>query len=241
MKRNILLGTMSLLAGSLIAADPSPKDDVTSAAKKLADQSSYSWKTTVTVPEGGGGRFRPGPSEGKTEKDGFTWFSMTMRDNTTEFVMKGDKAAVKTPDNGWQSKAEATAGSDEPGPAMFLARMLENFKTPAAQAEDHTAKVKEFKKDGDMFSGDLTEDGAKELLTFGRRRGGGEGPSVSDAKGSAKFWVKDGVLSKYEINVQGKVTFGGNERDVNRTTTVEIKDVGTTKVSVPEEAAKKLS
>jgi hypothetical protein len=241
MKTNILFGTTALLAGSLLAADPSPKDDVTNAAKKLADQSSYSWKTTVTVPEGGGGRFRPGPSEGKIEKDGFTWFSMTMRDNTTEFVMKGDKAAVKTPDGGWQSKAEATEGSEAPGPAMFLARRLESFKTPAAEAEDLAGKAKELKKDGDVISGDLTEDAAKALLTFGPRRGGGEGPTISGAKGSVKFWVKDGVLSKYELNVQGKITFNENERDLNRTTTVEIKDVGTTKVEVPEEAKKKLS
>ena len=41
--------------------------------------------------------------------------------------------------------------------------------------------------------------------------------------------------------MQGKVSFNGNDRDVDRTTTVEIKDVGTTKVEVPEGAKKKLS
>jgi hypothetical protein len=35
--------------------------------------------------------------------------------------------------------------------------------------------------------------------------------------------------------------FNNNEVKINRTTTVEIKDVGTTKVQVPEEAKKKLS
>jgi hypothetical protein len=56
-----------------------------------------------------------------------------------------------------------------------------------------------------------------------------------------KFWIKDGVLSKYEFKVTGKVSFNGNDRDVDRTTTVEIKDVGTTKVEVSDEAKKKLS
>src|SRR5439155_13884138 len=97
------------------------------------------------------------------------------------------------------------------------------------------------KKDGDAYSGDLTEDGAKSLLTFGGRGGGGNAPEISGAKGAVKFWVKDGVLSKYEFKVQGKVSFNGNDRDIDRTTTVEIKDVGTTKVNVPEEAKKKLS
>ena len=56
-----------------------------------------------------------------------------------------------------------------------------------------------------------------------------------------KFWVKDGVLSKYEYTVKGTVSFNGNDREVDRTTTIEIKDVGSTKVTVPEEAKKKMS
>jgi hypothetical protein len=56
-----------------------------------------------------------------------------------------------------------------------------------------------------------------------------------------KFWVKDGVLSKYEIKVKGTVSFNGNDRDIDRTTTVEIKDIGATKIQVPEGAQKKLS
>ena len=72
-------------------------------------------------------------------------------------------------------------------------------------------------------------------------RGGGNGPEISGAKGSVKFWVKDGMLSKYEIKVQGKVSFNGNDRDVDRTTTVEIKDSGSTKIQLPEDAKKKLS
>ncbi len=42
-------------------------------------------------------------------------------------------------------------------------------------------------------------------------------------------------------NLHAFLRFNGNDREVNRTTTIEIKDVGSTKVSVPEEAAKKLS
>jgi len=52
--------------------------------------------------------------------------------------------------------------------------------------------------------------------------------------------LKDGQLSKYEIKASGKMDFNGNEQDVERTTTIEIKDVGTTEVKVPEEASKAL-
>jgi hypothetical protein len=243
MKRNLLFGAVAVLAGSLVAAYAGPKDEVTSAAQKLAEKGNYSWKSTVDAGGGGGGggaRFG-GPTEGKTEKGGLTYLSMTRGDNTIEAVKKGEKGAIKTQD-GWQSLAEATSGGgDQPSPGRFLARMLQTFKAPAAQAEDLVAKVKDLKKDGDVYAGDLTEDGAKGLMMFGGRGGGANAPEISGAKGSAKFWIKGGVLSKFEFNVQGKVTFNNNEREVNRTTTVEIKDVGSTKVTVPDEAAKKLS
>ena len=41
-------------------------------------------------------------------------------------------------------------------------------------------------------------------------------------------------------HVEGSVSFNGQDRDVNRTTTVEIKDVGATKIEVPAEAKAKM-
>ena len=232
MKKSILFGTLALLAGPLIAADSSPKDDVIGAAQKLAATASYSWNQTVVVPESA--QFKPGPTDGKTEKGGATYVKMSFGDNTTEIVMQGDKAAVTDPDGDWQSITNLE--NDSEGPGRFLVGMVRNFRAPAAQATNLVASVKELKKDGDVYAGDLTEDGAKELLTF--RRGGGA--TVSNPKGSVKFWVKDGQLSKYEYAVQGKVDFNGNEVDVDRDTTVVIKDVGATKVVVPDGAKKVL-
>jgi hypothetical protein len=71
------------------------------------------------------------------------------------------------------------------------------------------------------------------------RRPNADAPGPKDAKGSVKFWVKDGELTKYEYNVKGKVTFGEDERTIDRTTTVEIKDAGKTKLTLPDEAKKK--
>ena len=235
MKKSILFGSLALLAGSLVAANAAPKDDVTAAAQKLAAKDNYAWKQTTE--NAGGGGIGGGSSEGKTEKDGYLWLSMTMRNNTVEAVKKGDKGAIKTED-GWQSLSEASSG--DPGPATFIARRLQNLKAPAAQAEDLAGKVKELKQDGDVYSGELTEEGAKSQLMFGGR-GGGNAPEISGAKGSVKFWIKDGILSKYQIKVQGTVTFNGNDRDVDRTTTIDIKDIGSTKIQVPDEAKKKLS
>ncbi len=234
MKKNLLVGTLMLLGTSLLAQ--SPQQVVVDAAKKLADADSYSWKQSIE--NAGGGGFGAGASEGKAQKGGYTWLSMTMRDNTIEAVKKGDKGAIKTQD-GWRSLAEASGG--DRGPGTFMARRLQNFKAPAEQAQDLAGKVKELKQDGDVYAGDLTEDAAKSLLMFGgRRRGGGDGPEISGAKASVKFWVKDGMLAKYETKVKGSVSFNGNDRDIDRTTTVEIKDVGSSKIAVPEEAQKKM-
>jgi hypothetical protein len=75
------------------------------------------------------------------------------------------------------------------------------------------------------------------MLLFGRRqREGQEPPKFTGAKGSVKFWIKEGSVAKYEVNVQGKVTAGGREFDINRTMTTEVKDVGSTKMEIPAEA-----
>jgi hypothetical protein len=226
MKRIILCNVLCFLASSLLAADSGPKDEVIAAAKKLGDKANYSWKTTVVVPESA--QFKPGPTDGKTEKDGFTHVTMSFGDNQTQAAMKGDKAVVTNQDGDWQLASELEGGE---GRGRFLGRMVRNFKTPAVQAADLAGVTKDLKKDGDVYSGDLTEEGAKAQFRFG---------NASGAKGSVKFWVKDGVLSKFEFKVTGKVDFNGNEVDVDRATTTEVKDVGTTKVNVPEAAKKKM-
>lgn len=222
----LALGTWGLVAGDA-------KSEVAAAAKKLADQGNYSWKTTVKMPEGA--RFRAGPTEGKTDK-GLSYVISTFGENKMEMVVKGDKGAVLQ-EGDWKSTAELE-GSE--GMGRWAGAMARNFQAPAAQAAEIAGWTKDLKKEGDAYTGALTEDGVKNLVSF-RRRSGGEPPAVSGATGNAKFWVKDGVLSKYEFFVKGTVTRNNNEMQTERTTTVEIQNVGTTKVDAPEAATKKLS
>src|SRR5260370_32986198 len=188
MKKMVGVAASGVMVGSLVAA---VADDVKAAAKKLADESNYSWKTTIVVPEGSSyGRRRPGPTEGKTEKDGYTWLSMKRGDTNVEAVLKSGKGAAKM-EGEWRTLADMA--QDDPGPTMFLARMLQNFRAPAAEAEDIAGRTKELKKDGDVLASVLTEDGAKTLLSFRAARSAGQGPPpAANAKGSVKFWLKDG-------------------------------------------------
>jgi hypothetical protein len=240
-----------LVAGLLLAAAASPApafddlDDVKAAAKKLADAPNYSWTTTVKNnaenPGQGGGRFAPGPIQGKTEKDGVTWYSMKQGENTFETAMKGDKFAMKMKDT-WMGSGDVPGGAQpgRPDPSMFAARMMKTLKPIAQNVNEAIDKLKEIKSEGDgVYSGEFTPEGAKDQLAPNRGPGA-PAPAVSDAKGSVKIWIKDGIIVKLESTLQGKVTMGQREIEMNRTATTEIKDVGSTKIELPDEAKRKL-
>ena len=227
----ILFSTVALMAGSLLAAHADPKDDVTSAAQKLASGSNYTWQATVTVPAGA--RFKPGPTNGKLDGN-ITDVKMTMRDTQTEIIMDGANTVLTDPEDGSWTKLSDM--DDSQGPGRFMKMMVQNFKAPAAQAIDLVGDTQSLQQSGNSYTGPLTEDGAKNLLSFRR----GANASVSNPSGTATFWVDNGQLTKYEYSVKGTVTFGGTERPVNRDTTVVISDVGTTKIDVPADAKKLL-
>jgi hypothetical protein len=65
------------------------------------EKSNYSWKTTVVVPESA--QFKPGPTDGKTEKDGFTHIKTSFRDNTIEVSPKAKRrlTSIKMGNGNW--------------------------------------------------------------------------------------------------------------------------------------------
>lgn len=235
MSRTVALVAFCLLASTALVARGAGKDDLQTAVKKLADAPSYAWTSETK------GGFGGGTAEGKAEKDGFTVVKMHVFENDIEVVKKGEKGAVKM-EEGWKSFAEAAEGGQEgqPNRGRFIALMMRNYKAPAAVAQQLVSAIKEVKQSDDALEAELTEAGAKELLSF-RARQGGDAPAISGAKGTARFWLKDGVISKLEYHLTGSINFNGQDRDIDRTTTIEIKDVGTAKAEVPEEAKKKVS
>jgi hypothetical protein len=246
MKRNMFCAAMVLVAGSLLAAD---KDDVSAAIAKLSAADNYSWKTTTTnipspnAPAGGGGRGRGRGGfgnlgmDGKAQKDGLIYVTMQgfRGGNPTEAYIKASKGAIKAGDADWTSLEDAAA---DQGPASFMANRMKTQKSAADDAKDWLSKTSSVSKTDDYYTGVLTADAVKSTVFAPP---GGDPPEITDPKGTIKFWVKDGVLVKYERNVQYKRTFNDNPIDINTTTIVEIKDVGATKIEVPDEAKKKLS
>ncbi len=253
MKKTLIIGFIGIMAGWLPAADSSLKDKLANATKQLGDKTNYSWTTTTKEADGNPGRL--GPIDGKTEKDSVTFLSLTPGGIPVEVYMKGDKGAAKALE-GWQTFDDIAQTG---GTAEAIVRFLRSYKAPAAQSADLAGNVKELKEADGALNGALKDDAIKEilqqdfkislkddaikeiLLLGARRREGQEPPKTEDAKGSVKFWIKEGALTKYEINVQGKVTAADRTFDINRTMTTEIKDVGSTKLDVPPEAKAKIS
>jgi hypothetical protein len=237
---HLIVGCATVLALNSFA-HASPADDVQAASKKLSE-AGYTWEA-ATENNTGGNNFSI-TQHGKIDKDAVALITYTFGDNETQVVVgKDGKGAVKTED-GWKSAAELNANADQQqGPGRFLARMVSAFKAPAAQTGELASKTKELKKTDYGFSADLTEEGAKELLTFGRRGGGAAGqapPAPKDAKGEIAYTIKDGVLTRVKYTVKGTISFNGEDREIDRTTTIEFSNVGTTKVEVPAEAKAKL-
>jgi hypothetical protein len=233
MKKSILLSVTLLAAGPVLAADPPTTNQLQDAIAKLQSAPNFSWTLALKIP---GAPFEPGLLKGRAEKDGYAVISQEIGDWQLDAVFKGDAIALKN-EGEWKLP--------DPGDmrAVMTAASVTRRGTPAIEAESLFKYARELKAgEGAVLTSDLTDEGAKEVLSFGPRGGDDGPPPPKNAKGSVKFWLKDGALSKYESHVQGTMAFGpdGEDRDFEVTRTIEIQDVGTTKADVPAEAKKVL-
>jgi hypothetical protein len=241
--RMAVLATFVAMA-SLAQADPrrDDKDAVKAAVHQLSQQANYSWTVFVSRDEETDERFAFGPCEGRAEKGGCTW--IRTKDTTPiEAVFKGGKMAVRLED-GWASEKELGGqGRRRAQAGAAVIRSLKGYPHPPAQAEELFKHAMELKSVvAGYFTSPLGAEEAKDLLHRSLRTSG-RAPKISDAAGTVAFWVKDGILVKYETHLQGTVTFdpsGSPTWSANSTRTVELYSIGTTKVDLPDDALKKL-
>jgi hypothetical protein len=226
------------------------KEDVAAAVKKLAESDSYSW----TTASGGAQGVVAGGAEGKTRRDGLTMLNLGLRDVNTQILFKDGKGAYRSPDSEWKSIAADGGGAGGAGAggattqgansdARMIANMIKTYRPPAAQAQNIFEQAQDLKKSDDgSFTGSLPPDQAKALILRRIVRGaGGADMTVKDPTGGVKFWTSDdGVLRRFEFHVEGTLSVNGEDRPINRTTTVEMKDVGKTTIDVPEDAKAKM-
>lgn len=232
------------------ADDAELKASISDAAKRLASQSSFRWKTTARTE--GGGPFGGGntATSGQIEKDGYIWVSSTSPNSSVEFARKADEAAVVL-DGNWMTMEQAAErspvggrGGGPGGGGGFSRGAITDFKMPVTQVEELLGKASSFKQDGETVTAELSVEAVTELLNAGGPGGGrggrggrGDGaPALRDAKGTVSFAIKDGVLVQYAVTVTGTREVFGNTEKQSRTTTTVIADIGSTKVALPADA-----
>jgi hypothetical protein len=250
MKQIFILGLVGILVGvlpacrrqpqaeTLPAAGGDPKDTLVTAAMQLGEKANYSWSASTREAGGGLGAMGAlGPIEGKVAKDGLTHLSFSIGDILIEVYRNGPKGAAQVM-GGWRTLDDIARMGDTPAEVV---RYVRGYQAPAAESARLAGNVTDLMESDGALSGGLKEDAVKELLLIGARNRQGKAPEAADAKGSVRFWIKNGLLTRYEISVQGKVTEGDRESAIQRTTTVEIKNAGSTKLEAPPEAKQKMT
>jgi hypothetical protein len=237
MKPIALLPILSVCAIALLHAGEA-EDALKAAVTKLSEAPNYTWVSSTDIS---GAPMRLSPTTGKTEKGGFTVLGTEAFDQQIEVVKHGTNGVVKA-DEGWVTAAELPqpnfGGGGMPNMSAMLGRRLLAAKPPGEEADSLLKKLKPLKKEADGVSGEFTDDGIKDFLRDSRR--GRNFTEPKSAKGSVRFWIRDGAITKGEINFESEVETPQGAMNMAVRTTTEIKDIGSTKVAVPAEAKKKL-
>lgn len=252
----------ALILAALVpfVSQAAPADDVKAAAKKLADAPNYAWTRKTEVANS---QFPAMPTEGATEKGGYTVTKVTFNENSFLTVRKGEQSVSQDREGNWltseerraqfasrgsgggSSKSGATGGSSgggRSGRGGFTGGMMGGGQmNPAEELAALAGQAKNFKTADGAVVADLDEAAIAQRLSFGGTRGGGDSrPAPKNASGSLKVWLKGGVVSKYQVHIKGTVAGRDGEAERELTTTTEVKDIGSAKVEVPETAKKKL-
>ena len=206
------------------------KPAVTAAVAKVGDAGSYSWKRVTDDTAAGGGTF---VETGKTDASGYAVLELNSGDLFVRVVLRGGNGVIDAGE-GWKSMDDL-AGQRRAARAM--ARVVRGFRSPLLVARELLSRVKTVGRDADAAAVELDGKDATDVLgpVFGL-----PGGAMTDAKVTAKFWERNGVLTRYELQAEGTMSRGGTDTDVRRTIGVDFSDVGSTKLEVPDEAKKKL-
>lgn len=239
-KSALLLTALVWTAGASAAE---PADVLKGAIEKLAKGSNYTWTTTFKFPDS---PFHPGPLTGQIDGSGYLLVDQNVGNADFEAVVKDGLGILKLP-VGWLSAQEILDGNPPGaiGPAMLMSQVLFTVRKPDIEAAELLKMGAVFTRDDKgVITEQLSENAAVTLIRNGiTGRPNPKAPPLKQASGNVKFWLNEGSIEKYEINLQAQMmpSAHNNAVDFKPTTTVEITKVGTTKVQVPKAALEKLA
>ena len=165
------------------------------------------------------------------------WGGMRMRGRRGMMGGMGGMGPGSWPSNSAETGESSGANGRQPPPFSNLQKTLSR---PHEELGIIVAGASDLKVEGDVVSGTLSDTAAKLLLVHP----GQKEITPLKASGTFRLWLKDGALVKYEVKLEGTLAVMSNgdrhEIDVHQTALTEIKNVGTTKFDVPDDAKKKL-
>lgn len=217
-----LLAALMICSSALAQTSPTLAGPI----KKLCEASSYSWTNTTEFP---GAPFKVSPIAGMTDTNGFV--ILKSEDGRNIAVAKGEARVLKT-SSGWKTATSDSA--KDPADQDLL-----NAKTPPDELAALTAKASDVKASGEnSFTGTFDAATAKAYLqsSMKGRAPGGMSPEIENASGKFQLWLKDGLPQKYSLTINARISLPFGTKEVTRTSTTEIIDVGTTTIDVPMEA-----
>jgi len=210
---------------------------VVEAADRLQDGTSYSWSTKTELI---GAPVDSTTVYGKSGTNGFALLEIR-REKVSYLVFKlGNQGMVKTA-SGWKAEAELAGLS---GTALNTALILLKSESPTEEFSHLLKEVSGLKSEPDgSYSGQLPVGTVLRLFNSVPPPAGGSAkmPEVRNPNGTLRIWLQNGFLHKYVLELNGNISLSFFSHEVQRVSTVEIKDVGTTQFEIPSEAKAKLS
>lgn len=214
---------LALFLGQVAAEAADEAAPITAAVKKLQHAKNYAWRTVYDMP-GAPKKLQLPPVSGKTDARLGTILTGSADGQPMITARKGAATAIKL-DGIWKKTAKALKAPNTNAPADELAALLPSL-TNLSKAKDSS------------FKGTLKPEAALAIMRkISQHRK--KKPKTSKANGSFKLWLSDGLPTKYELTISAKMSGGFVKFDSKLIQTVEIKDVDSTIVEMPE-AVKKL-
>jgi hypothetical protein len=222
-----------MIATLVIAALALQNEELAQAAKKATEMESYSFKVDVKAGKGKKGA----PSyEGKYQKDQ----PIALKTGTTEGFKKGAVVVAKEGEEYKKVEKPKKGAKKDASPALafYDVKLPHELLEGLEKSFEKVEKAAEKDKDCTVWSGPLTAEGSRAVASTGAK---GEAKANLTYTGTAKVWINaQGAIVRYEASVDVKGDSAKGEINQHVTKTIEITEIGSTKVEVPEAAKKAL-
>jgi hypothetical protein len=236
MKRRTVLTflTAGVLAQAEAVAEPS--EPLMAGVQALKAAPNYAWTITTEMP---GAPFKVASMRGRADADG--WLVLETEVGGRRRMVVGRREGRVFNEAGvWRSPAEAERLKGDENTA---AQDLMGAPTPTGELAALLPKLGGLRREADgSYYGALPEVSAKGLIlaVMKGRAPGGFSPELKAPVGNLRLWLQDGRPQRYVISATATASLPFATKEIKRISTVEISEVGSTRVEVPVAARTKL-